>query len=355
MKHPGSTFAAAFAALLLAATPAIAHHSPAAYDMPKQVTFAGTVTSFEWANPHAYVSVENDADGRTWLVELVSPSALKQYGWTPTTLAKGDRVTVTASPARNAARSTAFLQSIEKSGSVLYVNPRPVAGAPPGFAPNAPAGAPAKKPGVPGGASAFRAQSLDGTWATLPGPALPQLLNNSFQLPTTPRGAAAISSFTDAAANPGRDCVPYGVPLYLILPIYRSIEIAGDAIVIRGEESGIDRTVHMNRSTHDGATASLLGDSIGRWEGDALVVDTALFAEHAMGNAGGLPSSTRKHLVERFELTPDRTALTYTFTLEDPEYLTSPVQGTARWAYRPDVTYAPIECNLENARKFLEE
>jgi hypothetical protein len=227
---------------------------------------------------------------------------------------------------------------------VLYVSPRPVAGAPP-----APAAA------ASGDAPAFSAKSIAGTWVTLPGPALPQLLNSSFQLPTTPSGAAAIRTFTDAVANPGRDCVPYGVPLYMILPIFRSIEIAGEAIVIRGEESAIDRTVHMNRSTHDGATASLLGDSIGRWEGDALVVDTALFTEHGMGNAAGLPSSTRKHLVERFELTPDGGALAYTFTLEDPEYLTAPVQGMSRWAYRPDVAYAPLECDLENARRFLEE
>jgi hypothetical protein len=329
---------------LLAAAHAIAHHSPAGYDMLKQVTIAGTVTRFEWANPHAYVSVEDDADGRTWLIELVSPSALKRFGWSPATLANGDRVTLTVSPSRDPARRTAFLQSIEKSGSVLYVNPGPSARALP--APGAAAA---------GGAPAFSAKSVAGTWVTLPGPALPQLLNNSFQLPTTPRGAAAIRGFTDAAANPGLDCVPYGVPLYMILPIFRSIEIARDAIVIRGEESAIDRTVHMNRSTHDGATASLLGDSIGRWEGDALVVDTALFAEHAMGNAAGLPSSTRKHLVERFELTPDGAALAYTFTLQDPEYLTAPVQGMSRWAYRPDVAYAPLECNLENARKFLEE
>jgi uncharacterized protein DUF6152 len=384
------------AACVLTAAPAIAHHSPAAFDMLKQVTITGTVTSFEWLNPHAYVSVENDADGRTWLIELVSPSALKQFGWTPATLAKGDRVTVTASPSRNAARNTGFLQSIEKSGSVLYVNPRPIPGTPPGPAvaaasgapppnagppgsppPNAgPPGGPPRSAGAPGGPSppsagapggppppgsrsggapAFSAKSLAGIWATLPGPALPQLLNNSFQLPTTPRGAAAIRDFTDAAANPGRDCAPYGVPLYMILPIFRSIEIGADAIVIRGEESRIDRTVHMNRSTHDGATASLLGDSIGRWEGGALVIDTALFTEHAMGNAGGLPSSTRKHLVERFELTPDGTTLAYTFTIEDPEYLTAPVQGMSRWAYRPDVKFEPLECNLENARKFLEE
>src|SRR4029079_11288205 len=141
----------------------------------------------------------------------------------------------------------------------------------------------------------------------------------------------------------------------MILPIYRRIEIAGDAIVIRGEEDAVDRTVHLKRATHAGAAESVLGDSIGLFEGDALVVDTALFAEHGMGNAAGLPSSTRKHLVERFELTPDRAALTYTFTLEDQEYLTAPVQGMARWAYRPDVTFAPIACNTCKQARVLRE
>jgi hypothetical protein len=353
MSRARWTFAAAS---LLAAATAVAHHSPAAFDMTRQVKIVGTVASFEWANPHAYLSLRDDADGRTWLIELVSPSALKQFGWTAATLAKGDRVTVMASPSRTPERSTAFLQSIEKAGNVLYANALPGTGAGP---PNAgsPGGPPQNAAGAPqpGGAPAPRAQSVAGTWATLPGPALGQLLGAASKLPTTPRGAAAISSFTDAAANPSRDCVPYAAPLYMILPVFRRIEIAGDTIVIRGEEGSVDRTVHTNRSTHAGGAVSVLGDSIGRFEGDALVVDTALFAEHAMGNAAGLPSSTRKHLAERFELTPDRAALTYTFTLEDPEYLTAPVQGTARWAYRPDVTYAPIACELENARRFLQD
>src|SRR5262245_12614490 len=131
MSRARSSFAAllAVSSSLIAAAPAIAHHSPAAFDMQRQVTIAGTVTNFEWANPHVYVTVENEADGRMWVVELVSPSAMRQYGWSSATLAKGDRVTVTASPSRNPASSTAFLQSIEKSGSVLYVNPRPAAAA----------------------------------------------------------------------------------------------------------------------------------------------------------------------------------------------------------------------------------
>jgi len=334
--------AGGFAAALLAATGALAHHSPAAYDMATQVTIEGTVANFEWANPHAYVSLRETAaagEERVWLIELFSPSSMKQYGWTATTLAVGDRIKVVANPGRNRARNVAFLQTIERSGAVL-IDARAVLGG-------------ASRPPPPGAATtSFSAQSLAGVWSTLAGPALGQLLGGVANLPLTPKGAAAVAEFKDTA-NPGRDCVPFAAPVYMILPVFRSIEIRSDAVVIDGEEGGVARTIHMNRATHEGATASVLGDSVGRWDGAALVVDSTHFAEHRLGNGGGLPSSPAKHLVERFELAPGGAALTYTFTLEDPEYLTTAVQGTSTWAYRPDVKFQPLECNLENARRFL--
>ena len=60
-----------------------------------------------------------------------------------------------------------------------------------------------------------------------------------------------------------------------------------------------------------------------------LVIDTAHFAEHRRGNSvGGLASSREKHLMERLRLGDDKTYLSYTFRLEDPEYLAEPVTGT---------------------------
>jgi hypothetical protein len=331
----------AFAALALAAPGAHAHHSPAAYDMAAQITIEGTVADFEWANPHAYLSLQEtttSGEPRVWQVELFSPSSLKQYGWTATTVAAGDRVKVVASPGRDRARNIAFLQRLERSGALLFDGR--VAGA-----------APAQKSA---GTSPPTAKSLSGTWATVRGPAFAQLLPGVFSLPMTPKGAAAVRDYSDAV-SPGRDCGAFAAPVYMILPIFRSIEIGTDAIVIRGEEGGEERTIHMNRTSHDGAIESVQGDSIGRWEGGALVVDTTHFAEHRLGNGGGLPSGPSKHLVERFELTPDGSALTYTFINEDPEYLTTAVQGTAQWTYRPDVVYQPLACSLENARRFLGE
>jgi hypothetical protein len=111
----------------------------------------------------------------------------------------------------------------------------------------------------------------------------------------------------------------------------------------------------LNRSSHEGAVASLQGDSIGRFENGVLVVDTALFEQHRLGNAAALPSGPNKRLVERFELAPDGGSLTYRYELSDPDHLTATVRGTATWAYRPDLTYSPIECELDNARRFLGE
>jgi hypothetical protein len=111
--------------------------------------------------------------------------------------------------------------------------------------------------------------------------------------------------------------------------------------------------VHLG-ATHDGAEASVHGHSIGRWDGGTLVVDTAQFAPHRLGNGAGLPSGARKHLVERFALNAAG-GLDYSFELEDPEFLKQRVTGTTQWLYRPDVEYVATPCDRDNAKRFLAE
>jgi hypothetical protein len=133
----------------------------------------------------------------------------------------------------------------------------------------------------------------------------------------------------------------------------KSIEVRGDTIVIRGEFDDSERTVHMDATPRGGAQPSRQGRSIGRREGSALVIDTRDFLEHRSGNNWSLPSSTRKHLVERLEPAEDGSSLKYRFELEDPQYLTRPVTGEAEWARRPDLSYAGQHCDPENARRFI--
>ena len=141
----------------------------------------------------------------------------------------------------------------------------------------------------------------------------------------------------------------------MVFPDIKTIEIGDEIVVIHSEFEGVNRIVHMNVSSHDGAAIAHQGHAIGWWEGDVLVVDTANFADHRMGNAFSLPSGAGKHLVERFELHPDGTSLIYSFTLEDREYLAAPISGEVRWVHRPDLELSVEECDLENARRYLRD
>jgi hypothetical protein len=116
----------------------------------------------------------------------------------------------------------------------------------------------------------------------------------------------------------------------------------------------MDRVIYLDGRKHPPASeVSLHGHSVGRWEGETLVVETTNFKEHPMGLSTSLPSSTGKRLTERFGLSPDRKNLIYSGTIEDPVYLAKPVEWTGRWEYRPGMQHSNEKCNLDVARKFL--
>jgi len=108
----------AAAALISVPAGAWAHHSFAMFDQSKQVTVAGTVRDFEWTNPHAFIEVE-DAQGKTWGVELNSPNNLVRQGWKRTILKPGDKVTVVLNPLRDGKPGGLFNAVTLPSGQVL--------------------------------------------------------------------------------------------------------------------------------------------------------------------------------------------------------------------------------------------
>jgi hypothetical protein len=334
---------------------ASAHHGQSLFERQSQITLDGIVTRYEWANPHVYVYVEledDSGDRAVWEVEGQPPTILKRQGWSPDTLQVGDHVIVNAFPPRNPIRRIALGVTLETANGdrlALGFNPQLLSDT------NLPRKA--------------RADGLSGTWSTilersvampiLVGPAARQDLpndderRNRLNWDLTEQGLQSVEEFRQESMLPGIECTPYPSPFLMVLPDVKVIEVEDDVVRIRSEFEGIERTVHMNVDSHDRAEFSLQGHSIGRWDGAALVVDTSHFAEHRVGNAMGVPSSTSKHLVERLSLNADGVTLTYRFELEDPEYLASPVTGEIRWTYAPDMTYAPEECDLENARRFI--
>ena len=200
------------------------------------------------------------------------------------------------------------------------------------------------------------AQGLAGRWA----PSLKDFLaafNTARSWPFTETGRAGLATaFTEPSAVLGI-CADYPPPVLSFFPDLREIEIGDSTVVLRFEAQGqnVARVVHLDQASHPAdVTPSLLGHSIGRWEGQTLVVDTVALEPHAVGVMIGVPSGPKKHLVERFALTDDRRHLRYDVTLEDPQGLAAPASLSVQWDYRPDLAPSGIACDPEAARKVLQ-
>jgi Family of unknown function (DUF6152) len=102
--------------------PAEAHHSFAMFDMTKTLVLNGTVTEFQWTNPHSWLQVKvPDGKGGSddWSVELGTVSGLRQAGWKPGTFHAGDKVTVTVHPLRDGKKGASLVSVVLPNGEIL--------------------------------------------------------------------------------------------------------------------------------------------------------------------------------------------------------------------------------------------
>jgi hypothetical protein len=118
------TFLAVLAGLWVAARPVLAHHVSrgATYDVKKQVTVKGTVTRFDWRNPHVVIYVDaKDADGKVvaWSFEDVNVSQLVQEGITRSTLKPGQEITAVFNPAVDGTRRGIIVKVILPDGEEI--------------------------------------------------------------------------------------------------------------------------------------------------------------------------------------------------------------------------------------------
>jgi hypothetical protein len=343
MRHPtcvaSSLVSSAVLALVVLMPPySQAHHSSAMYDDKQTVTVEGTVSKFEWSNPHVYIYLKQMSGGQTfdWEIEASPPSILGRLGWTRDTLHVGDAITVVGRPARDAGKRSLLPNEIRRGDTMLFD----------------------RKGELVRLANADTTSShsttdagLNGIWVTLLALKVAEQLDPE-KLSLTAAGTAALKGFDEKKMHPGANCIPNPAPVFMITPDLKRISQGDGAIFIDGEFDGAQRTIHMNVSTHDGAAASIQGHSIGRWEGNSLVIDTTKFAYYALGNGYGLPSGLKKHLVERLTPGADSASLTYHFEMTDPEFLAAPVQGDVQWVFRPNLKYAPLKCDPDNAKRF---
>ncbi len=97
------------------------------------------------------------------------------------------------------------------------------------------------------------------------------------------------------------------------------------------------------------AVLSYYGTSVGHWEKDTLIVDSAGFNERFWLTSGGLPHTEALHLTERFSR-PDLNTLKYEVTVDDPRTYTRPWSGgwTIQWVPDKDIEEYFCEDNAES-------
>ena len=109
-------------AMLLAAAPALAHHSFAMFDNTRAVLITGSVEKFQWTNPHSYL--EMNVGGKHYTLEMTSPNMMSRAGWTSRSVKVGAQVTTLIAPLRDGRPGGMVLEVRFPDGHVL-VNPVP--------------------------------------------------------------------------------------------------------------------------------------------------------------------------------------------------------------------------------------
>ena len=364
------------------AATALAHHGGGTFDLRSSVTFPeATLTKVELINPHSWLYFEvKEADGKVsrHRCEMRSAHVLRRSGWTPELLPAGAKVRIEASPDRadpascylqtilfeNGNRMDRYGQYVKGTGGavtevrgelpvaakkrearrpggepnisgdwapeqVVMADPRGVGG---GLVPLSTVGQykPGERQAGAGGGGGGRGAAR-GTGPRLYG---------GTELTTEGEQQAAKFTRDD---NPRFKCLTTSILFDWTFdgPVNR-ITQNRDNIEIQYGQMNLKRTVYMNQKTHPATVKpSRAGHSIGRWEGDTLVVDTVGFLPGVLN--APVRHSDKLHVIERFTLDPQTLKLTRAYTAEDPVYLKGQYTGrdTVQIADQP---YTPDTC-----------
>ena len=168
--------------------------------------------------------------------------------------------------------------------------------------------------------------------------------------PLTPAGAELARKNTQPGVfNPTLNCLPDGVPKGDLLPEPFKIIHSRSVIVMLYEVETTFRQIFMDgRKLPVDPSPSWQGYSVGRWQGDTLVVETSGFNDRSWLDARGTAHSTELHIEERFRRR-DYGHMDLTITVTDPLTFTRPITFSVVEELLPDTDLLEHYC-LENER-----
>jgi hypothetical protein len=149
-------------------------------------------------------------------------------------------------------------------------------------------------------------------------------------------------------ASPKSQCLPAGVPA-MMFPAGSPLQILENPgqVTILVEEPNFFRIIPLNQKHEDDPDPSFLGDSVGHWEGDTLVVDTVAVTDKVPIDPAGMPHSDAMHVVERYRRT-SKDILEVLLTIDDPKTFASPWDAVTHFKLQPSRRVTQYFC--ENNR-----
>ena len=319
-------------------TTAWAHHSIAEYDQSKSVEIEGTLVEVKWQNPHIHLRVRaaspTGGDPVVWEIECSSLSVMRRTNATADGLEPGDKVRVAGDPSRRAPNRLFALNVLKADGTEIVLYP----GGQPRWAKVAVG---TKSTWLDPGTAENAGAGLFRVWSTkldVPESLWPETY------PLTDAAKKIMASWDPIRDSVSPGCKPKGMPTIMEQPYPIEFVRLKDTILLRMEEYDTVRTIYM---TDKVAPSSLpthrLGRSMGRWDGNTLVVKTDGIAWPYL-DPNGTPLSPAATLLERFTPAADGTRLEYSVLVTDPKFLARPLELKRSWVARPNESVKPYNC-----------
>ena len=321
-----------------------AHHSTP--EDPTSITIEGVLSGVVWANPHIQFQVSTiDQDGRAqeWTLEQPGATSMLRAGIGEELFVIGSPVRVSGPTLRNRTQHMIgwhmlFLETDLEVLLVVNRSPTPIwsdrtigSGTNDLFSVTG---------SVPTGReSLFRVwtwRPSGGFWMTN-GP-------DSFPLNNAAREIADDWDIGDPSDNTVLRCIPPGMPATMGDPHPIEFIDLGDVIEIHMEEFDQIRRIHLGGAENPAfVETSPLGYSVGRWEGDTLIVDTSRIDSQYLTRSG-VPMSEDVSIEERFSVDAPNGQLRYTLRITDPVYLTESFVHEQIWNWHENTTLQRYDC-----------
>ena len=319
-----------------------AHHSPFIYFDPAQTVEAeGVVTAVNWRNPH--VTFELTADGVSWEVEANAVSILRRMDLDADSVQVGTPVAVAGWAPKDGGTRIFLTNMLLENRSEIILWP----GAPTHWSTDETAGSSAVWLASEADFAGEDApDNIFHVWSTSLAGGPDALIFDGAVFPLTESAQAARAGY-DLYSNPIiGTCIAKGMPTIMEQPYPMEFEQGDGVIYLRMEEGDTVREIHMGAGP-SAVESSLLGTSVGRWDGDTLVVETT-GSTWPYTDMTGVPNSEDSVFVERFTPGNDGRRLDYEMTVTNPDIFTEPVTLDKHWLWIPDATVDPYECVVES-------